>query len=306
MLHAWRLKDILIEIDANISQSSTYSYQRFYKLIKKYYNIEKKSIMCFFEKAPEGNYWNKRWNEEYIAKAMERAEKASHITNISKKYLSKGARVIEGGCGFGQKVLSLCNAGYSVVGVDNANKAIEMGKKFAPEDIDMRVGDMRHLDFPDQTFDGYWSIGVIEHDIYGFGEILNEMYRVLKSDGYLFLSFPVMSGLRKLKVRRASYPIATGKLKAPYFYQYIYDAQFVLKQFEHMGFCLVWKDNINQALGLADEVGAIGRILNKTFRTKVANYCVKVCRIMINIGLKRISPEFSAHSVYFVLQKGRS
>lgn len=274
-------------------------------MIKKYYNPEKKSIMCFFEKAPEGNYWNERWNETDIAKAMKRAEKPSYITKITKKYLSKGARIIEGGCGFGQKVLSLYNAGYSVVGVDNAKRAIEKGKKFAPKNMDIRFGDLRQLNFSDRIFDGYWSLGVIEHDIHGFSEILNEMYRVLKPEGFLFLSFPVMSGLRKLKAKRGSYPLAAGDLKSSHFYQYIYDAQFVLNQIEQKGFCFVWKDYTNPAMCISDEFGAIGRILNKTYRNKVTNYCVKVCRIMINIGLKRICPEFSAHIVCFVLQKGR-
>ena len=260
--------------------------------------------MCFFEKAQKGNYWDARWGKANIEKIIKKAKKPSYITRITEKYLSKGAKIIEGGCGLGQKALSLKNAGYEVVGVDNAKKAIERGKlNFS--DLDIMVGDLRQLDFSDRTFDGYWSIGVIEHDINGFDEILKEMRRVLKPEGYLFLSFPFMSGLRKLKAKHGSYPLNIKNLKSSNFYQYIYDVQFVLDQFERNGFFLIWKDFINPAKGLSDEIKLIGTVLDKNYRNKMIDYCAKVCRIMINIGLNRVFPEFSSHVVYLVFQKGQ-
>jgi len=53
--------------------------------------------------------------------------------------------------------------------------------------------DVRKLNFPDHYFDGYWSLGVIEHFYKGYDEIIHKIYRVLHPGGFLFLTVPEMS-----------------------------------------------------------------------------------------------------------------
>jgi 2-polyprenyl-3-methyl-5-hydroxy-6-metoxy-1,4-benzoquinol methylase len=80
-----------------------------------------------------------------------------------KKYLPyKNNRILEGGCGDGHLVDAMNYWGYKVVGVDFAPKTVAKIKEVMPG-LDVRLGDVQALDFEDEYFDGYWSMGVIEH-----------------------------------------------------------------------------------------------------------------------------------------------
>ena len=48
--------------------------------------------------------------------------------------------------------------------------------------------DLDDLPVEDESVDGYWSLGVIEHFYDGYGEILSEMHRVIKRDGFFDIS----------------------------------------------------------------------------------------------------------------------
>ena len=67
-------------------------------------------------------------------------------------------------------------------------------------DLNIDFGDVRSLPYKKSSFDGIWSLGVIEHNWDGYDQILREAHRVLRSGGYFFLAFPSFSPLRKLKV----------------------------------------------------------------------------------------------------------
>ena len=45
--------------------------------------------------------------------------------------------------------------------------------------LDVSYGDVRALEFEDDSFDGYWSLGVIEHFPDGYEDIGQEMTRVI-------------------------------------------------------------------------------------------------------------------------------
>jgi len=64
---------------------------------------------------------------------------------------------------------------------------------------------------------------VIEHFWEGYNEILKEAKRVLKPKGYLFLTFPYMSPLRKFRANLGLYRILdfNNKSKNDDFYQFI-------------------------------------------------------------------------------------
>lgn len=133
---------------------------------------------------------------------MRKKELASaEFVALTKEFLSPddSARLLEGGCGNGGVVLALSKAGYNVTGVDFAPDTIE---KIKSENASLHVeqADVRFLPFEDACFDGYWSLGVIEHFWEGYDPILSEMHRVLKSGGYAFITFPWLSPIRRIKV----------------------------------------------------------------------------------------------------------
>lgn len=98
--------------------------------------------------------------------------------------------------------------------------------------------DVRKLDFLYNYFAGYWSIGVIEHLSSGYDDIAKEMSRVIKPGGYLFLSFPYMSYLRRLKSKSRMY-IEFLNQTHHNFYQFALNAIPVIHYFERLGFILI-------------------------------------------------------------------
>ena len=61
-----------------------------------------------------------------------------------------------------QIVYSLKKQGFEAIGLDFAPQTINYLQEVAPE-LDIRLGDARSLPFENESFDGYWSLGVIEH-----------------------------------------------------------------------------------------------------------------------------------------------
>lgn len=170
----------------------------------------------------------------------------------TKKFLQPPARILEGGCGTGQNVVGLAKNGFDVWGVDMAAETIGQIKKSFPE-LKVQVQDVRQLDFSDNFFDGYWSLGVIEHFEHGFGDVLREAGRVLRPGGFLFLTFPWLSPLRRFKVRLGQYPIFTND-SAENFYEFILDEQKVREELEKYGFDFVKHCPFDAVKGLKDEI----------------------------------------------------
>lgn len=99
-------------------------------------------------------------------------------------------RVLDAGCGVGYGANILAEAGArEVVGVDNAAEVIEAVRDRARPNVYLEVGDLRHLGFPDDSFDVVVCFEVIEHVEDPFA-VLDELARVLSSTGFLALSTP--------------------------------------------------------------------------------------------------------------------
>jgi ubiquinone/menaquinone biosynthesis C-methylase UbiE len=100
--------------------------------------------------------------------------------------LKPGARVIDLGCGSGTFTALLTRAGYDCVGLDISAKLLEVGRRKHPR-IAFVAGDIEHLPFPAESFDGALLSGVLHH----FPDPLPcaaETFRVLRPHGR-FLAF---------------------------------------------------------------------------------------------------------------------
>ena len=170
--------------------------------MKKYFDKNNNRIVCIENKA-SSLFWDKHWSIDNFESKV-KLKFCPFVTRNTSKYLAKGSRILEGGCGIGKNVYLLDYHDYKVIGVDYAQKTVDTVNKLFP-DLDIRFGDVRSLEFPDRYFDGYWSFGVIEHFYDGYGSIMNEMYRVLKKDGYLFMTVPSLSLIRKYKIRNSTH-----------------------------------------------------------------------------------------------------
>ena len=104
--------------------------------------------------------------------------------------VARGAQVLHAGCGGGQVDQGL-HEELRITALDISPEALLLYQVHNPEAHRVRHGDILALPFADASFDGYYSLGVIEH----FTEqeierILAEASRVLRPNGKVILFWP--------------------------------------------------------------------------------------------------------------------
>src|SRR5712692_7789570 len=101
-----------------------------------------------------------------------------------------GKRVLDAGCGAGYGASRLAASARFVVGIDNAQEALEIARRrYSSPQIELVRGDCRALPFPAASFDLVVAFEVIEH-IEDREKLLAEARRVLAAGGELILSTP--------------------------------------------------------------------------------------------------------------------
>lgn len=261
--------------------------------MEKYFDSESKRLL-FFKSLADDNFWDKHWKGPDLDQKLHRGDPL--VTKYTQKYLSANSRILEGGCGTGANVYRLDTLGYDVYGVDYAQKTIIKSHRIEP-DLKLIVSDVKNLPFKDSFFDANWSLGVIEHFLDGYRAITSEMSRIIKSGGYLFISFPVMSVLRKFKAKYGFYTRLSDEISHENFYQYAYPVEHVINQVEEKNFTFVEKKYSSAFKGLKDECQILNRIMQKIYNSNT--YFSKFIKLSIEILFNKLSP----HMVLLVFQK---
>ena len=139
-----------------------------------------------------------RWDSEWIC--LQRLEDISGLaSNESWDSIRRNippGRVLEAGCGLAKWVAFLDSIGYEAYGLDYSDVAIQQSLAIWPN-LRLLRGDLRKMPFDDSFFDGIISFGAIEHDIKGPQAALADMYRVLRSGGFLYCTVPCMNWIRR-------------------------------------------------------------------------------------------------------------
>ncbi len=267
----------------------------------KYIDVNKNRLVFLGENATQ-NFWQLKWNTFDLQKELtDGLNKRSLVIRTTKKYLPMHSKILEGGCGTGKFVNSLNNFGFDAYGIDFAADTIKQVKKLLPG-LKLQAGDVTKLPYDSSYFDGYWSLGVIEHSYGGFKQIIEEAGRVLKPGGYLFVSFPNLSPLRKLKKIFKFYKIWDEKRYGiKKFYQFAYNKKNVLQQIESMGFSHIRSYNYDAFKGIKDEVPALASLLKniqsvsslpaRVFRFLIEVFFRKTCGHMVLLVFKLNSPK---------------
>jgi len=154
----------------------------------------------YFDSKPQSDLWDGMWTARTIEQELEACDLETPARDLFLAYIPKGGRAIDGGCGFGKWVIYLKRLGYDIVGIDNNELAISKLKDY-DSSLQVELGDILDIHYPDSSFDAYISMGVVEHFEDGPLPALKEAYRVLKPDGLIFVSVPTVNTIRKL-VRR--------------------------------------------------------------------------------------------------------
>lgn len=261
------------------------------------YYISDKHAVAFYREQATPEFWDKLWSTTDLQSQLRSSLDDGRFIPLVKKYLPARSLVLEGGCGTGHIVHALQYQGYTAIGIDYAEKTIQNIKAAVPE-LDVRVGDVRALDLSDASLDGYISVGVIEHFWEGYPPILKEMQRTLKPGGFLFISFPFLSPLRKLKILLHQYPVRTSSVmeeQQESFYQFGLNAQQVQTELERLGFKLIDRTNYDGIKGFKDEIRLFRGLLQSIYDGKRAQRLYPY--------LNRILLPFSAHMALLVMQK---
>ncbi|MBF0449950.1 MAG: methyltransferase domain-containing protein [Candidatus Magnetomorum sp.] len=263
--------------------------------MKKYFDPKNNRLMYYGHLAtPE--YWDNHWKTDDFSKAIKN-KKNMFIVKTTKAYLPDNARIIDGGCGIGDKVYALYRNGFDAYGIDFANQTVKMINACIPE-INVLLGDVRQLDFPDHYFDGYWSLGVIEHFYDGFDDIVREMYRVLRPGGFLFLTVPEMSKLRQYLAKKGKYPDCSDlTLDREFFYQFAYTPEYIIKTITKNDFIFITHTSLEGVKGFKDESKIFKPILQWLYDHP--SLPVKAVKRTLDI----IMSPFTGHSGLYIFYK---
>lgn len=143
------------------------------------------------------NPWSEMWIKKDIKEELYNCRLEYTFQTLFENLINKKAKILDAGCGIGKWVIYYCKKDYDIIGVDNNDIALEIVRNY---DQNLRVewGDILQLKFPNNFFDSYISMGVIEHFQDGPLMALKEAHRVLKPNGLIFISVPTVNILRKI------------------------------------------------------------------------------------------------------------
>lgn len=213
--------------------------------------------LAYYKQAASAQYWDDVWAGQQTTRLYEQARKGDlgYYEKIFPVYLPKQGRILEAGCGLGQFVLALRTRGYDVEGVDYGQQTIEFIHKELP-DLPVRVGDVTHLAVPDGYYQGYISLGVVEHRMEGPEPFLNEAHRILSPGGIGCISIPYFNFLRRLKFKLGMFK---GSKEGLEFYQYAYSPKEFDQLLRSAGFTVLAHHQYAGYKGIKDELPFLGK-----------------------------------------------
>lgn len=112
-----------------------------------------------------------------------------------KSYISDGSRVLDAGCGSGRDSRAFKQDGYLVEAFDASSEMC----KLASEHIGQKVLQMRfdEIEFVNE-FDGIWACASLLHvSNEELSDVLNKLYKALKTNGILYVSFKYGEGAKQ-------------------------------------------------------------------------------------------------------------
>ena len=146
---------------------------------------------------PQGwaSYWEKKSVPstrayELIATAYRVAVIRTQLRRFLFANFRDGASLLHAGCGSGQVDTGL-HSRFNITAVDISPPALELYQRYNPRAHEVRHANIMSLPFPDNSFDGVYNLGVMEHFTSDeIAVILRELKRVLKPDGKIVVFWP--------------------------------------------------------------------------------------------------------------------
>lgn len=154
----------------------------------------------YFDTNPRCAIWDNMWTTRTIEQELEACDIETPPRDLFLSLIPKQGKIIDGGCGFGKWVIYLHRRGYDILGIDDNQIAVSRLKEFDPT-LKVEKQDILATGYPDNSFDAYISMGVVEHFEDGPQLALNEARRIVKPGGLVFVSVPTVNLMRSI-IRR--------------------------------------------------------------------------------------------------------
>ena len=143
--------------------------------------------------------WDAYWNEsgetgnpvyEIIAGVYRRCFIKRNLEKAIRREFSPGSLLLHAGCGSGQVDINI-QSEMKITALDISKGALALYSRNNKNAAAIVHGSIFNLPFPDNTFDGIYNLGVMEHfTVSEIDLILREFHRVLKPHGKLVLFWP--------------------------------------------------------------------------------------------------------------------
>lgn len=144
---------------------------------------------------------------------------------ILQKYLAKGKKYLDAGCGIGGWIIFLTEAGYDVSGIDLRARTVRTLTEYN-RDLNVKVAGVTRIPYSDAAFDGLLAIGTLEYVDGQVPAALAEIKRVLQPGGIFFIEVPLANALRRLfyiPLKKVERIIKVAQGKAPTFSNYLFE-----------------------------------------------------------------------------------
>jgi len=150
------------------------------------------------------------WDDVFAKKGKYFTEPHPDIERLANLFRKKGVqRILDLGCGTGRHLLFLLKRGFEVYGLDGSPNGLEIAKNWLIEEnlsSELTCQKIEHkFPYKDGFFDAVISIQVIHHNL--MKDIMftvKEIERILKPEGFIFLTFPLLQGfyVQKQKMKK--------------------------------------------------------------------------------------------------------
>ncbi|MFX0034067.1 MAG: class I SAM-dependent methyltransferase [Candidatus Hermodarchaeota archaeon] len=165
------------------------------------------------------------WDAIFSEKGKVFLEPHPELERIIKIFHERGVkRILDLGCGTGRHLIFLSKKGFKVYGMDASPKALQIAREWLKEEnleVEVVLNRMEHqFPYKDCFFDAIISIQVIHHNL--MKDIIftvNEISRILKPKGIIFITFPKLEGSSRLEewelkeIEKGTYIPQAGKEK---------------------------------------------------------------------------------------------
>ncbi len=146
---------------------------------------------------PQGwdSYWEAKAQPtkrayELIARVYRVSVIRAQLRRAVAEFFPLGSRLLHAGCGSGQVDEGLHDR-FSITAVDISPPALDLYARHNARADDIRHASILDLPFPDESFDGIYNLGVLEHFTRAeLSAVLAELRRVLKPSGRLLVFWP--------------------------------------------------------------------------------------------------------------------